>query len=95
MILRNYSTLPHEFQNDSVKKYYSILEKRKASLVIKRIFDFCVSLVMVILLLPVFAVLAVAIKIDSPGGVFFRQERITTYGKAFRIYKFRNFLLYV
>jgi len=90
MILQKYEFLDKEFQNDDVKKYYSILEKRKISLVVKRLFDFFVSLIMTIFFLPIFLILALAIKIDSKGSVLFRQERVTTYGKVFRIYKFRT-----
>lgn len=90
MILQKYEFLDKEFQNDDVKKYYSILEKRKISLVVKRLFDFFVSLIMTIFFLPIFLILALAIKIDSKGPVLFRQERVTTYGKVFRIYKFRT-----
>ena len=43
-----------------------------------------------ILLSPVFLILAIAIKADSPGPVFFRQIRVTQYGKKFRIFKFRT-----
>ena len=45
---------------------------------------------MLILLSPVFLILAVAIKIDSRGPVFYRQVRVTQYGKTFRIFKFRS-----
>ncbi len=56
----------------------------------KRIFDIVVSAIMLVVLSPVFIILAIAIKIDSPGPVFYRQERVTTYGKRFRIHKFRT-----
>lgn len=90
MILRKYELLDKEFQNDEVKKYYSMLEKRKMSIVVKRVFDFFVSLIMTVFFLPIFLILAVAIKVDSKGSVLFRQERVTTYGKVFKIYKFRT-----
>lgn len=90
MILKNYEKLNDCFQTDAVYKYYCILQRKKTSILIKRIFDFCVALVMSILFLPIFLILAVAIKIDSPGTVMFCQERVTTYGKTFRIYKFRT-----
>ena len=56
----------------------------------KRIFDIVVSAIMLVVLSPVFLILTIAIKIDSPGPVFYRQERVTTYGKRFRIHKFRT-----
>ena len=90
MILKDWEQLPEELQLDEVKPYYEILKKKKLSLILKRIFDVVVSLIMLIILLPVFIFLGIAIKIDSKGPVFFRQERITQYGKTFRIFKFRT-----
>jgi len=90
MILCRWEELPDNMKNESVRKYYDILEKKKADLVLKRIFDVVFSLVLLVVLSPVFLVLAAAIKADSPGPVFFRQERVTQYGKRFRIFKFRT-----
>ena len=59
-------------------------------MLVKRIFDVFVSAVLLLLLLPVFLILAIAIKIDSPGPVFYRQERVTAFGKRFKIHKFRT-----
>ena len=73
-----------------VKEYYDILEKKRLSLAVKRIFDVAVSAVMLVVLAPAFAVIAVAVKKDSKGPVFFRQERVTRYGRHFRIFKFRT-----
>jgi lipopolysaccharide/colanic/teichoic acid biosynthesis glycosyltransferase len=56
----------------------------------KRIFDFLASLAGLILLWPVFVVVACWIKLDSPGPVFFRQERVGRHGVPFRIFKFRT-----
>ena len=82
--------LPLEMQTEEVRKYYDILKKRKFSLLVKRVFDIVVSLVALVCLSPVYLILAIAIKIDSPGPVFYRQERITQYGRSFRIHKFRT-----
>ena len=90
MILKDWEQLPEELQLDEVKPYYEILKKKKMSLILKRIFDIVVSFIMLIILLPVFILLGIAIKIDSKGPVFFRQERITQYGKTFKIFKFRT-----
>lgn len=90
MILKKWEELPHEMQTDEVRKYYDILKKKRASLIFKRAFDIICSLIMLIVLSPVFLILAIAIKIDSPGKVFYRQERVTTYGKRFKIHKFRT-----
>lgn len=90
MILKDWEQLPEELQLDEVKPYYEILKKKKMSLILKRIFDIVVSFIMLIILLPVFVFLGIAIKIDSKGPIFFRQERITQYGKTFKIFKFRT-----
>lgn len=90
MILRKWECLPEEMQTEEVKKYYDILQKKKASLFFKRLFDVTVSAIMLILCSPVFLVLAVLIKFDSKGPVFFRQVRVTQYNEKFRIFKFRS-----
>ena len=90
MKIIKWEQLPPEMQTEAVRKYYNILKKRKASLFFKRAFDVIVSLILLVLLSPVFLILAIAIKIDSPGPVFYRQERVTQYGKHFRIHKFRT-----
>ena len=77
-------------QNAEVKKYYNILQRKKLSLFIKRLFDILFSIIGLALLSPLFLLLSIAIKIDSKGPVFYRQERITTYGRTFRIFKFRT-----
>ncbi|WBB39163.1 sugar transferase [Parvimonas micra] len=85
-----YKDLPKEFQNESVKKYYEIVSKKRLSLVFKRIFDIIFSvLTLIILLIPIF-IISIAIKLDSKGSVFYRQERVTMYGKKFKIFKFRT-----
>lgn len=93
MKLVKWEELPPEMQTDSVREYYDILAKRKGSLILKRVFDIVCSLILLVILSPVFLVLAIAIKIDSPGPVFYRQERVTQYGKKFRIHKFRTMVI--
>ena len=90
MILPKWETLPDSMKTEPVKKYYDILKKKNFSLFIKRIFDLVVSLIMVIIISPVLLILAILIKLDSPGPVFYRQNRITSFGKPFRIFKFRT-----
>jgi lipopolysaccharide/colanic/teichoic acid biosynthesis glycosyltransferase len=92
MILRRWENLPLEMQTEEIRKYYDILKKKTFSLICKRMFDIIVSLIMLILLSPVFLVLTIAIKADSKGPVFYRQIRITQYGKKFRIFKFRTMI---
>lgn len=88
--MRKWDELPIQMRTEEVRYYYDILCKKKFSLAMKRLFDIVVSAIMLVVLFPVFLFLAVAIKIDSPGSVFYRQERVTTYGKRFRIHKFRT-----
>lgn len=90
MMLRKWEGLPQEMQTEEVRKYYDILKKKQISLFFKRVFDIVVSSIMLILLSPVFLILAIAIKIDTPGPVFYRQVRVTQYNKKFRIFKFRS-----
>ncbi|MCM1438247.1 MAG: sugar transferase [Roseburia sp.] len=90
MLIKKWEKLPEKMRTDAVRPYYERLRKKNFSLFFKRVFDIFVSSVMLILLSPVFLVLAIAIKIDSRGPVFFRQERVTQYGKTFRIFKFRT-----
>ena len=90
MILKKWEELPEQLRTDAVRPYYDILRKKQGSLIVKRLFDIVVSALMLIVASPVFLILAVAIKLDSPGPVFYRQERITQYGKTFRIFKFRT-----
>ena len=90
MILRKWEKLPPEMQVPEVKEYYDLLSKKKFNLLLKRAFDIVVSFILLVMLSPAFAVLAVAIKLDSKGPVFYRQTRITRYGQEFRIFKFRS-----
>ena len=88
--MRKWNELPEFMKNEEVKKYYNILQKKKISLMLKRVFDIIVSILMIILLSPVLIAVSIWIKLDSKGPVFYRQERITQYGRVFRIYKFRT-----
>lgn len=73
-----------------MRPYYDSLRKKKFRLLIKRMFDLTVSLSLLLLLTPLMIVIAVLIATDSKGGVFYRQERVTQYGKKFKICKFRT-----
>ena len=90
MLIRKWEKLPADMQTAQVRKYYEILRKKNVSLFFKRVFDMVVSAIMLVILSPLFLILAIAIKIDSRGPVFYRQERVTQYGKRFRIFKFRS-----
>ncbi len=93
MWLRKWDDIPSHMRNEAVKHYYDILGKKKLSLCLKRIFDVLFSAILIVLLSPVFLFLAVLIKIDSKGPVFYKQERITQYGKTFSIVKFRTMVV--
>ena len=90
MRLIKWEKLPSQMQTEEVKKYYDVLKKKRFALFFKRMFDIFVSLLLLIILSPLFLILAIAIKIDSKGPVFYGQERVTQYGKRFRIFKFRT-----
>lgn len=92
-MLRKWEELPTFMQTEEVRPYYEKLSRKWFSLFVKRIFDFAVSSVMLVILSPALLVLAVMIKMDSEGPVFYRQERITQYGRKFRIYKFRTMVI--
>ena len=90
MRICRWEKLPPEMQTGEVRKYYDILRKKNFSLLWKRVFDIFFSALMLIVLSPLFLIFAIAIKIDSKGPVFYRQERVTQFGKRFRIHKFRT-----
>lgn len=90
MRLLKWEKLPLDMQTDAVRQYYQILKKKKCSLFFKRLFDIFISGLMLIILSPIFLFLAIVIKIDSKGPVFYRQVRVTQYGKIFQIHKFRT-----
>ncbi len=87
---KSWEDLPEQLRTQAVRPYYEHLCGKRGSLLAKRIFDIAVSLLMLLLLSPVFLILAIAIKLDTPGPVFYRQVRVTQYGKQFRIFKFRT-----
>lgn len=90
MILKKWDELPDFMRTEEVRPYYEALKKKKLSLVLKRLFDFVGGVVLFVLLVIPMAVIAVLIKLDSEEPVFYRQERVTTYGKHFKIHKFRT-----
>jgi len=75
---------------EAVRSYYDILVSKHRDLMLKSVFDRLMAAILLVVLSPIFLLLAVWIKLDSEGPVFFRQERVTQYGKSFRIYKFRT-----
>lgn len=89
-MLKKWADLPDFMRIDEVKPYYEILQKRKLSLFLKRTFDLVGGVLLLVVLAIPMAIIAVMIKVDSEGPVFYRQERVTTYGKHFKIHKFRT-----
>ena len=90
MLVKECNELPKFMQVEEVRPYYEILRKKKGQLILKRIFDICASLILIVLLSPIILFFSIWIKLDSNGPVFYRQERVTQYGKVFRIFKFRT-----
>lgn len=89
-MLKCWDDLPKNMQTEAVRPYYDMLKKRKISLLFKRVFDIIGSIIMLVIFSPIMIILSIAIALDSKGGVFFRQERITQYGRKFYIHKFRT-----
>lgn len=90
MLLKKWEDIPKELRNQDVRTYYDILKKKRGNLWLKRVFDIVVSSLLIVLMSPVLLGIAIWIKTDSKGPVFYRQERITQYGRKFRIFKFRT-----
>ena len=90
MRLKAWEELPDQLKTESVRPYYDALRKKQGALFCKRLTDLLLSAALLVVLSPVLLVLAICIKLDSPGTVFFRQVRVTQYGREFRIFKFRT-----
>lgn len=90
MLLRKWADLPDFMRIEEVRPYYDNLKRKTFSLILKRLFDIIGGSILLILLAIPMIVIAILIKLDSPGPVFYRQKRVTTYGKYFRIHKFRT-----
>ena len=89
-MLRKWEDLPEFMQTPELRPYWEILNKKRGQLALKRAFDVTAGTILLALLCTPMAVIAVMIKIDSEGPVFYRQERVTRYGRHFRIHKFRT-----
>lgn len=90
MLLCPWNKLPEKMRNDAVKPYYDFLVKKKPQLLVKRLFDLIVATLMVIAFSPLLLVIAILIKLDSKGSIFFRQVRVTQNCREFKIFKFRT-----
>ena len=89
-MLKKWETLPDYMKNDEVRVYYDSLQKKKVSMFLKRVMDLLGGLILLILFAIPMIIISIMIKLDSEGPVFYRQERVTTYGKHFKIHKFRT-----
>lgn len=87
---KSWNELPEYMRTEEVRPYYDLLQRKKLSLFFKRVFDIVVSLIMIILCSPILLIISILIVKDSKGGIFYRQERVTQYGRVFRIFKFRT-----
>ena len=88
--IKDWDDLPYFLRTEAVRPYYDNLKKHEKELYLKRAFDIIAASLLLVILAPIMLVVAIWIKLDSPGPVFFRQTRITQYGKEFRIFKFRT-----
>ena len=88
--MKSFDKLPKQFQCEEVKYYYDILSKKTGSLVLKRITDLIFAVMLLVVLIIPIIIIAVAVKATSKGPVFYRQVRVTTYGRNFKILKFRT-----
>lgn len=86
----SWDELPEELRCEEVRPYYNTLNAKRGSLAAKRAFDVAASVCIFAVTWWLFLILAIAIKVDSPGPVFYRQTRVTQYGREFRIFKFRT-----
>lgn len=89
-MLKRWEDLPDFMRTPEVRPYWEALNRKRGQLALKRAFDVVVGLIIFVLLLIPMAIIAVMIKLDSPGPIFYRQERVTAYGKHFKIHKFRT-----
>lgn len=92
-MLKRWEDLPAFMRSDEVRPYWEGLWKKRGQLILKRAFDLVVSLILLIILAIPMAIIALLIKKEDPGPVLYRQERVTTYGKHFRIHKFRTMIV--
>lgn len=86
----NYEELPQSMQEDAIRPYWELLQKKRVSLFFKRLLDMIASFVMLVILSPFLLLLALAVKFDSKGPVFYRQVRVGRYNQDFKIFKFRT-----
>ncbi len=91
-MLKRWDKLPEFMQIDEVRPYWEALHKKQGQVLLKRIFDIVAAILLLVLLMIPMIVIAILIKFDSKGSIFYRQERVTIYGRHFKIHKFRTMI---
>ncbi len=93
--MRDLKVITKDFLRDNriTRPYFDNVESKKVDFFLKCIIDRILAVVLLIFLLPVISFLALWIKLDSKGPVFYRQERVTRYGRIFKIFKFRTMIV--
>lgn len=92
-MLRRWEDLPEFMKTPEVRPYWKALYKKRGQIALKRGFDLVISLLMLIILAIPMMIIGIWIKLDSEGPILYRQERVTQYGKCFRIHKFRTMVV--
>lgn len=93
--MRDLKVITRDFLRDNrmTRPYFDKVESKKVDLFLKIVMDRVLAVVLLIFLSPVILFLALWIKLDSKGPVFYRQERVTQFGKVFKIFKFRTMIV--
>ena len=89
-LLRQWEDLPDFIRIPEVRPCWEILDRKRGSLALKRMGDIAAASLLLAFLAVPMLVIAVIVKVDSAGPVFYRQVRVTVYGRLFRIHKFRT-----
>jgi len=92
-MIKKWEDLPAFMKIPEVRPYWEVLYKKRGQLVLKRVFDFSLSIILLIILAIPMAFIAFMVKREDHGPALYRQERVTTYGKHFRIHKFRTMVM--
>lgn len=92
-MIKSWEELPAFMRIPEVRPYWEVLNRRRGQLILKRAFDLVVSLILLVILAIPMAIIALLIKKEDPGPAIYRQERVTTYGKHFKIHKFRTMVV--
>ena len=92
-MLKRWEDLPDFMRVEEVRPYWETLNGKKGQLLLKRVFDIIIAVILLVILLIPMAIVAIMIKTEDAGPIFYRQERVTQYGKHFRIHKFRTMVV--